>query len=218
MIQPRKLLTATTEKTPTENNTQWLTTSPTIEIGTILAIMLPTMPWAKTKGASGRRSLAPLVASAIAPSRGPSSSAAGAWTDSSNAATPTDTAMSAAHCATVGREPKLHLLVMIRRFGERLLLHELFGLAVHLLQGVDQLGGRRDKTCIIRATQYQRHAHLAVAETRVAADVEIVEALLQRAQRFGDDALGQVRAHGARNHRRAADQPMLHRLEHGLHD
>ena len=114
MSQPRKLLTATTEKTPIENSTQWLSTSPTIEIGTILAIMLPTMPCAKTKGASGSFTRAPAVASAIDPSSGPSSSAAGAWTWISKAATATDAAINAAHCAVGGSEPRVQLLFMIR--------------------------------------------------------------------------------------------------------
>src|SRR5476649_1548340 len=95
MIQPTRVLTATTDSTPTENRIQWLTTSPTIEMGTILAIMLPTMPCANTKGLSGKLTRAPPVASAIDASRGPSSNAAGAWTEISNAATPIDAAISA---------------------------------------------------------------------------------------------------------------------------
>ena len=97
MIQPTRVLTATTDSTPTENSTQWLTTSPTIEMGTILAIMLPTMPCANTKGASGRLTRAPAVAIAIEASSGPSSSAAGAWTWVSNAAAARDAAISNAH-------------------------------------------------------------------------------------------------------------------------
>ena len=69
---------ATTATTPTVKRNQWLSTSPTIDSGTILAIRQPTMPCATTKGCSGGRTLPPLEANTIPASSGPSISAAGA--------------------------------------------------------------------------------------------------------------------------------------------
>ena len=57
---------ATTATTPTVKSNQWLSTSPTIDSGTILAIRQPTMPCATTKGCSGGRTLPPLEANTIA--------------------------------------------------------------------------------------------------------------------------------------------------------
>ena len=76
--QPSRVEIATTASMPTLNRNQWLSTSPTIESGTILAIRQPTMPWASTKGVSGRRTLAPFDATTMAAISGPSISAAGA--------------------------------------------------------------------------------------------------------------------------------------------
>ena len=75
---PSRLEAATTRTTPAVNSTQWRRTSSTIDSGTILAIRQPTMPWASTKGGSGKRTLPPLADSRMPASSGPSSRAAGA--------------------------------------------------------------------------------------------------------------------------------------------
>ncbi len=76
--QPSRLEAATTRKTPMVNRIQWRSTSSTIESGTMLAIRQPTMPWASTKGGSGKFTLPPLDATTIPAINGPSISAAGA--------------------------------------------------------------------------------------------------------------------------------------------
>src|SRR3954468_6717224 len=154
--QPMKLDTATTDSTPRVNSGQWPRISPTIDRGTILAIMLPTTPCATTNGLSGKFTCPPLAATAIAASNGPSISAAGACSHSSSAARAADRTTRAAHCA-----------------GCDILLNELLRLAVHVLQRPDQLGGGRRQTCIIRAAQDERHARLAVAEGGIGADVDV---------------------------------------------
>ena len=56
--QPIVLEITTTATTPTVKSTQWLSTSPTIDSGTILAIRQPTMPCATTKGVQRQPHLA----------------------------------------------------------------------------------------------------------------------------------------------------------------
>src|SRR5262249_54110380 len=203
--QPKRLLAATTNSTPALNSIQCPRMSPVMVSGTILAIRQPITPCASTKADTGKRTRRPRAARIMAALSGPSIRAAGACSQSSNAAMAADRAMSSAHC----RAGASHVIA---------LLGELLRLALHPSNGVEKLGhGRRDPS-IIRSTQHQRYARAAVAEGGVTADVEVLVALLQRAQRLGDDALGQVGAHGARMHRIAAHQPVSHRLEHRLGD
>src|SRR5262245_1817318 len=146
--------------------------SPRIESGTILAIMQPTMPCATAKIGTGNCTLPPAEAKAMPAISGPSISAAGACSHRSSAVTGSVIAISAGHCVTWLS-----------------LLNKLLRLALHRPDRRDQLGDGRDETCIIRATQHQRDRGLAVAEGGIGADVEILVALLQATQRFGDDAL-----------------------------
>ena len=102
---PIVLEIATTATTPTVKRNQWLSTSPTIDSGTILAIRQPTMPCATTKGCSGGRTLPPPEANTIAASSGPSISAAGACSHNRRAARPADSATRIAHCGAFGSPP-----------------------------------------------------------------------------------------------------------------
>jgi len=96
MPQPMPVLTATTASTPTVNSGQCPRMSPAMESGTDRAIMQPITPCASTKGLSGRCTLRPPTATAMAASRAPSRTAAGACSQRSSALRPTDKVTSAA--------------------------------------------------------------------------------------------------------------------------
>src|SRR5262249_55048566 len=187
--QPRRLLAAMTNSTPAPNSAQCPRMSPTMVSGTILAIRQPIRPCASTNAETGKRTLTPRAASVMAAISGPSIRAAGACSHNRKAAKAADKAMSFVHCRA-GTSPLIASGVG--------LLGELLGLAVHPADGVHKLAEGHGQAGILRAAQHQRDAGPAIAEGRVAADVDIRVALLQRPQRLGDDAFRQIGAHSAR--------------------